>query len=151
MIPMPIQRRDFVTYILLSIITCGIYPIFFWYRFAQDINRVCDGDGDTTTDYIIAWLLSIVTCGIYGFYWYYKLGNRMYNNGPRYGVRINENGTTILLWYVIGMLLCFVGSYIALYYIIRNGNMLFDSYNNYVFGGQGQNGYHGAPGTPGQF
>ena len=60
MIPMPIQRRDFVTYILLSIITCGIYPIFFWYRFAQDINRVCEGDGDTTTDYIIAWLLSIV-------------------------------------------------------------------------------------------
>ena len=141
-----VSRRDFVAFILLNWITCGIYGLIFWYQFAKDINRVCDGDGNHTTDFITVILLSIITCGIYQIFWYYNLGNRIYNNGPRYGVTINENGTTVLLWFVIGMVLtCGLASYVALYYIIRNANLLFESYNRYIFGNPGM------PGMPGQF
>lgn len=43
-----IQQRKFLTYILLSIITCGIYSIIFWYSLTEDINRACQGDGENT-------------------------------------------------------------------------------------------------------
>ena len=34
-------NRSLLTYILLSIITCGIYAIYFEYAFARDMNIVC--------------------------------------------------------------------------------------------------------------
>lgn len=118
-------------FIILSFITCGIYSIYFWYKYAKDVNIICSGDGDQTTDYITALLLGIVTCGIYTFYWYYKLGNRLQNNGPRYNVRIDESGTTILMWIIIGSIIAGVGSLIGMYFVIKNFNALAESYNNY--------------------
>lgn len=131
-----IQQRDFVKFILLSIITCGIYAIIFWISFTDDLNRACDGDNDPTPNYIMVLLLSIVTCGLYSYYWIYKMSNRIYNNGPRYGLTIQENGTTVLLWYVIGSLVCGIGAYVALYFVIKNANAIFDGYNRTVYGVQ---------------
>ena len=74
-------------------------------------------------------LLSLVTCGIYSFYWYYCLGNRLAKNAPRYGMSFQENGTTVLLWMVIGSLLCGLGSWVANYIIIKNCNQLCAVYN----------------------
>lgn len=129
-----IEQRDFVKYIILNIITCGIYGIIFWISFTDDINRACQGDGDETPNYLLVFVLTIVTCGLYMFYWIYKLGNRIQNNGPRYGLNIQESGTTLLLWYVIGSLVCGIGSYVALYFIIKNANSIFDEYNRHVSG-----------------
>ena len=133
-----IQQRDFVKFILLNIITCGIYGIIFWIDFSNDINRACNGDGDVTPNYLVVVLLGIVTCGFYYFYWIYKLGNRIYANGPRYGLGIKETGTTMLLWYVIGFCVCGLGVYVAYYYIIKNANYIFDAYNRAVYGSSGQ-------------
>jgi hypothetical protein len=47
-----IQRRSLLTLILLSIITCGIYGIIFWYNYSDDMNKVCNGDGKLTQNYI---------------------------------------------------------------------------------------------------
>ena len=80
-----IQRRSFLTYILLSIITCGIYSIFFWYSYSDDMNKVCNGDGKETQNYLIVFLLSLVTCGIYYYIWVYGVGNRyVIINSTRY-------------------------------------------------------------------
>lgn len=136
---MTIKQRSFITYLLLSWVTCGIYPIYFWYKFAEDVNIVCAGDGDETPSYIMAWLLGMVTCGIYTIYWYYKLANRMQNNGPRYGLVISENGTTYLLWSLVGALLCAIGPYIAMYQMIKNLNTLSEAFNRLQMGG----GYYG--------
>lgn len=37
--------RSFWTVLLLSIITCGIYGIVFWYNYTEDVNVVCRRDG----------------------------------------------------------------------------------------------------------
>jgi len=137
-----IQRRSFLTYILLSIITCGIYSIFFWYSYSDDMNKVCNGDGKETQNYLIVFLLSLVTCGIYYYIWVYGVGNRLQENATRYNLRINENGTTILLWYIIGGFVCGLGSIYALYLLVKNMNDVADRYNQYFFGGgQNQQGY----------
>lgn len=124
-----IKRRSLLTFILLSIITCGIYSIIFWYNYADDMNTVCNGDGKETKNYILVILLSIITCGIYYYIWLYGVGNRMQENAPRYGLNFQENGTTILLWFLIGSLLCGIGAFYAIYILIKNMNDIADRYN----------------------
>lgn len=121
--------RGLLSYILLSIITCGIYGYYFLYKMAHDVNIACDGDGESTTGLVGFIVLSFVTCGIYSFYWYYKIGNRLSNNAPRYGLNFQENGTTVLLWCVFGMLICGIGPFIAMHILIKNTNMICNAYN----------------------
>lgn len=121
--------RSVLTWILLSIITCGIYGWYFIYSLAQDMNRMCRGDGEETPGLFAFVALSIVTCGIYSYWWYYKIGNRMQRNAPRYGLMFQENGTTILLWMSVGALLCGIGPFIAMYIIVKNSNALGAAYN----------------------
>ena len=123
------EDRNFVLYVVLTIITCGIYGLVFLYSMIQDVNTVCDGDGEHTRGLLGLILLSLVTCGIYSFYWYYCLGNRLAKNAPRYGMSFQENGTTVLLWMVIGSLLCGLGTWVANYIIIKNCNQLCAAYN----------------------
>ena len=123
--------RSLVTYILLSIITCGIYSYYFLYMLARDVNTVCEGDGQETPGLLPFILLSFVTCGFYALYWYYCLGNRLASNAPRYGLNFQENGTTILLWYLVGAFLCGIGPYVAMHFLIRNTNSLCAAYNQY--------------------
>lgn len=65
------NKRDIVSVILLSIFTCGIYSIYWYYVTAEEMNYE-DKDGEKLQNYFVALLLSIVTCGIYGIYWSYK-------------------------------------------------------------------------------
>lgn len=74
-------------------------------------------------------LLSIITCGIYSLYWQYSLGNRLAANAPRYGMSFQENGTTILMWQLFGVLLCGIGPFIAMNIIIKNTNAICMAYN----------------------
>lgn len=123
------SNRGLISYILLSLITCGIYGFFFIYGLAKDINVACSEDGDRTPGLATYIILSLITCGIYSLYWEYKLGNRIANNAPRYGIQMSENGTSILLWRVFGILLCFLGTYVGLNILIKNANTICAAYN----------------------
>lgn len=124
--------RSLVIYILLSIVTCGIYGFYFLYCMARDVNIACDGDGQNTPGLAELIIFSLITFGIYGYYWYYKLVNRLQANAPRYRMEFEENGTTVLLWSLIGMLVCGIGSYVAMYILIKNTNAICEAYNDYV-------------------
>ena len=123
--------RSLLLYIILSIVTCGIYSLYFVYALARDVNTVCEGDGQRTSGLAVYIVLSILTCGIYALYWNYSVGNRLAANAPRYGMAFQENGTTVLLWELVGLLLCGLGPYFALYIIIKNTNSLCLAYNQY--------------------
>lgn len=127
--------RSLLVYIVLSIVTCGIYSWWFTYKLAQDMNTVCK-DGDNTPGLAAYILFSIITCGIYAYWWQYKIGNRQQANAAIYGFVINENGTTILLWDIVGLLLCGLGPFIAMNIIIKNMNKLAAAYNARVMQGQ---------------
>lgn len=131
-----IEQRSFAKYLLLSILTCGIYALYFWYRYAEDMNLMCQGDGEETTNYLLAWLFGILTCGIYLWYWFYQVGNRIQKNGKRYGVTIVENGSSVILWLIIGTYLtCGIAALFAYYILVKNFNQLADGYNNQMGGG----------------
>lgn len=132
--PMVKSDRSLLLYILLSGITCGIYALFFFHKWAQDVNTVCEGDGQRTAGLLKMILLSLVTCGIYNVIWYYQLGNRLAINAPRYGMSFQENGTTVLLWFLFGWLLCGIGPFVAMHILFKNTNILCAAYNSRMYG-----------------
>ena len=121
--------RGLFVYIILTIVTCGIYSYYFIYKMAKDVNVACEGDGSSTAGLLQLMVLSFLTCGIYSWIWYYKLGNRLSENAPRYGMTFTENGTTVLLWNVFGIILCGIGSFIAMNILIKNTNKICHAYN----------------------
>lgn len=122
-------KRDIVTYVLLSIVTCGIYSAWTVYTMAQDANVLCEGDNEETPGLLIFILLNMVTCGIYSYYWLYKLANRLQANGPRYGITIYQGGSDVLLWLILGSFTCGICAYIAMNIIFKNMNELSAAYN----------------------
>ena len=118
-----------LVYILLGFITCGLYTYYFVYKIAEETNIACAGDGEETAGLLSFILLSIVTCSIYAWYWWYKLGNRLAANAPRYGLSFQENGTSVILWMLLGSVLCGIGVFIGINIIIKNANAIFFAYN----------------------
>lgn len=123
------EDRSLLSFYLLGLVTCGIYWYYFFYKLAQDTNTVCAGDGEETAGLLKFILLSLVTCGIYSYIWYYNLGNRYANNAARYGLNFQENGTTVLLWMLLGSFIV-VGPFIAYHILFKNMNALAHAYNN---------------------
>ena len=127
---MPLRTdRSLLIFILLTLVTCGIYLYVFMYYMIKDINTACAGDGDETPGLLVYILLSLVTCGIYSYVWLYKVGERLARNCQRYGYSVTENGTTVLLWFIFGMWLCGIGPFIGWNILINNTNMVCMGYN----------------------
>ena len=74
---MPIQKKDGLAPAILTLITLGVYSLFFWYKYGQDVHRICKDDGKHTTHFIVVLLLSIITLGIYYIYWIYEMARRI--------------------------------------------------------------------------
>ena len=87
--------------IILSIVTCGIYGIFWIISLTNDANKVADRPTDTSAGMVI--LLTIITCGIYGIYWNYKMGQKIYEAGQRYNKQINDNSVLYLVLSLFGL------------------------------------------------
>ena len=68
-----LQSKNIVTCIILSIVTCGIYGIYWLYCIATDINAISDDPNAMSPVLVI--ILSFVTCGLYFLYWVYKAGS----------------------------------------------------------------------------
>ena len=79
-----VRYRSIATCIILSIVTCGIYGLYWFITLTDDSNAVA---GEVGTSGGMALVLSLVTCGIYYFYWCYKVGDKLdkartFNNQP---------------------------------------------------------------------
>ena len=73
-----LQKRSVATAIVLTIITCGIYGIYWFIKLTDEMNFVTGTQQDTSGG--MAFLLTLVTCGIYGYYWAYKMGEKIEAN-----------------------------------------------------------------------
>ena len=71
----PVKNRNIALCVVLSIITCGIYGIYWLVCLVDDLNVASGRTGDTSGGMVF--LLSLITCGIYGIYWMYKAGEKV--------------------------------------------------------------------------
>lgn len=121
--------RSLLVLIVLNLITCAIYNLYFIHKLAKDVNILCEGDGKETPGLLKYFCFTLITCGFYSYFWWYNLCNRMQENAPRYGLRFSENGTSYLVWTLVGAMSCGVGYFYATYMVIRNMNELCKQYN----------------------
>ncbi len=93
------QKRDIALYIFFSIITCGIFCLYWIAVINDDINMATSRD-DTSGGMVV--LFSIITCGIYQLYWFYKMGDRIDGIKMARGVNSNYTGLVYLLLGLFG-------------------------------------------------
>lgn len=89
-----LERKSIPVQIVLTIVTCGFYGIYWLYCIIRDIN-VISGDPDSMSPAIVL-LLSFVTCGIYFFYWVYKVGIMLDQKDAAMG-KLSDNRPLIYL------------------------------------------------------
>ena len=95
-----VPNRSIVTAIILSVVTCGIYGLYWFVCLTNDSNKA---SGDYKTSGGMALLYTIITCGIYGLYWYYQMGKKMAQAGTNNGVDIQDNSILYLVLGVFGL------------------------------------------------
>ena len=117
-----LESKNIVTCVILSIVTCGIYCIYWLYCLINDINTI-SGDLDAMSPVLVI-VLSFVTCGIYFIYWAYKAGSILDQKSIEAG-RAAESRPVL---YVV---LSIFGLAIVVYALMQDGiNKLADSQNN---------------------
>jgi len=95
-----VPNRNIALAIVLSIVTCGIYGIYWFITMTDESNKVSNEPNGTSG--ILAFVFTLLTCGIYGLYWYYKMGQKMFTAGKTYGKDINDNSVLYLILGLVG-------------------------------------------------
>lgn len=96
-----IKQRNIGICILLSIVTCGIYGLYWFVVLTDDINQE-SGETDATSGGM-SLLLTIVTCNIYGWFWAYKMGEKVDIIKNKNGVPSSNSGILYVLLQVFGL------------------------------------------------
>ena len=89
-----IQPRNIAISVILSIVTCGIYGLYWMIKLNDEINQI-SGDTQATGGGMVL-LFTLITCGIYGWYWMYKMGEKC---DQIKGV----NGSSGILYLILGI------------------------------------------------
>lgn len=64
------QNRNVGLVVVFSIITCGLYFLYWHYVTAQDLNRE-ETEQAPVMNFILAILVGMLTCGIFMYIWLY--------------------------------------------------------------------------------
>ena len=129
-----IQKRNIAMYIILSIVTCGIFGIY-WFICLTDDSKLAANDNESASG-PVAFLLTIVTCGIYSWYWAYKLGDRVDYAANSRGIGDGSSNSKILF-----IVLQLLGLGIVNYLIAQDKLNKISDYDS--FNGNGYNGFNG--------
>ena len=96
-----IQKRNIALYIVLTIVTCGLFGIYWFCKLNDDTNMI-SGHPEATGG-IAALLLTIVTCGIYAIFWSYNMGMRIDEAKVKRGLPGGSSGTLYLILTLLGL------------------------------------------------
>ena len=128
------KQRSVGIAILLSIITCGIYGIYWLIMLNDETNYVSGHQQDGTSGGVV-FLLTLVTCNIYGYYWAYKQGERIDNAKNARGIPSSNSN-------VLYLILAIFGLYIVVYILTQDSLNKIADYDMNMNGG-GFGGYNG--------
>lgn len=96
-----IKQRNIALCIVFSIITFGIYALYWFVCLTNDANQE-SGQTDATSGGM-SLLLTIVTCNIYGWFWAYKMGEKVDIIKNKNGVPSSNSGILYVLLQVFGL------------------------------------------------
>ncbi len=95
------KSRNLALCIVFSIITCGIYGLYWMYKLNDEVNDLADVPNGTSGGMVI--LFSIITCGIYTWYWLYKMGERVGTIKNKMGRQAGSDSILFLILAIFGL------------------------------------------------
>lgn len=122
--------RSLLKFVLLNIITLGIYGIVVLSNISNDINTIAQKyDNKHTMHYcLIVFLLSWLTLGIASLVWFHRLSERIGNEQVRRGLEHKMSTETFWGWYFLGSFII-VGPFIYMHKLLHSMNELCADYN----------------------
>lgn len=89
------KKRNIALAVLFSIITFGIYGIYWYCCLTNDSNKI--NPKEATASAGLAVLFNIITFSIYSIYWSYKMAKKLDENVLLY-VLLSLFGFDIIVW-----------------------------------------------------
>ncbi len=94
------QERNIAVCIILTIVTCGIYGIYWMIVLNDEVLQALQEEG---TGGGLVFLFTLLTCGIYGIYWCYQMGQRIDRLNSRYGRYTDNSGLLYIILDIVGL------------------------------------------------
>ena len=123
-------NRGVIKYILLSIITFGIYGLVVMSNVSTDINIIAGRyDGKKTMHYcLVVFIFAGLTLGIVPLVWYHKISSRIGGELKRRGIAYSFGAGSFWGWNVLGLLIA-IGPIIYMHKLLKAMNLLSENYN----------------------
>ncbi|MBQ8768481.1 MAG: DUF4234 domain-containing protein [Oscillospiraceae bacterium] len=123
-------NKGLLKFILLSLITFGIYPLVVMSAVSNDINIVASRyDGKKTMHFcLLMFIIGPITFGIAYIVWYHKISARIGGELKRRGIDYSFGASTYWLWNVLGSLIA-IGPLVYLHKLFKAVNKMNAHYN----------------------
>ncbi len=118
-------NRNLLKFVLLSIVTLGIYGLVMMYHISKEINVAASPhDGKHTMNFLlIFFIFSWLTFGIAALIWYHRISNRIGGEVVRRGSYYQFGAEDFWLWSILGSLII-VGPYIYMHKLLKSMNII---------------------------
>lgn len=123
-------NKGLFKYIILSLITFGIYPLVVMSSVSDSVNIVASRyDGKKTMHYcLLCFIVAPITLGIATIVWYHNISNRIGNELRRRGIAYSFSAADFWLWNVLGSFI-FIGPFVYMHKLFRATNLMCAHYN----------------------
>lgn len=100
-------KRSLLKYVLLGLITLGIYDIWQMSEVGETLNLIATRrDGKRTMHYcLMFFLVGWLTLGVGWLVWYHKLSSRIGTEQAARGLPVTVTAATYWLWNILGSLI----------------------------------------------
>lgn len=123
-------NKGLLKYILLSIITFGIYPLVVMSSVSDSVNIAASRyDGKKTMHYcLLYFIVAPITLGIGALVWYHNISNRIGDELRRRGIAYNFGAADFWLWNILGSFIL-IGPLVYTHKLFRATNLMCANYN----------------------
>jgi hypothetical protein len=91
-----IEKRSPLNVILLTIITCGFYLIYWYYKIYQEL-KLYTGKTPTNNPFWLDFLINLITCGIWGIYVDYKISKQLHEIRLQNNLKGEDSSLIVLI------------------------------------------------------
>jgi len=114
---------------LLSILTLGLYNIFFFIPFSFDIDKVAPKeDRSKTVNFLFAYVLALFTFAIVLDVWHYSIASRVEEALHKRNIDYEFGTTDFWGWFFFGSLIL-IGPFVYFHKLCKAMNLLCAAYN----------------------
>lgn len=116
-------NRGMIKTILLSIITFGIYGIYFSTKIGLDLNELAPEKKKTMNFCLVFFIFSWLTCGIVPLVWIHRVSAKAGACLQDRGINYKFKASTFWVWGVLGSLIA-IGPFVYLHKLCKAMNLL---------------------------